>query len=132
MLLGLGALVWTVTKSLWVKTDPPVGIRLTKDEYPKLFDLIEEVRSKIKGPTIHEVVLDSKMNAAVMQRPMFGFFGWNKNYLLLGLPLMQAVSEDQFRSILGHEMGHLADKHGGPYAWVYSINNVWHNLLAEH
>ncbi len=129
MVLGLGALIWTVLKSFWVKFDPPAGIRLTKDAYPKLFELIEEVRSKIRGPKIHEVVLDSQMNAAVYQIPRFGFFGWNKNYLLLGLPLMQGSSEDQFRSIIGHEMGHLAEKHGGPYAWVYSTHMVWNNLL---
>lgn len=129
LIIGFGALVWTVIKSLWVKTEPPVGIRLERNAYPELFALIDEVRTKIKGPTIHEVVLDSKMNAAVYQIARLGFFGWNKNYLLLGLPLMQAVSPEQFRSIIGHEMGHLAEKHVGAYAWVYSAHMVWNNLL---
>ncbi len=131
VVLGLGALIWTVVKSMWVKFDPPQGIRLTKESFPKLFDLIEEVRSKINGPTIHEVVLDQQMNAAVYQIPRLGYMGWNKNYLLLGLPLMHAVSDEQFRSIIGHEMGHLAEKHGGPYAWVYSTHQVWNNLMTN-
>lgn len=131
VILGLGALIWTVAKSMWVKFEPPEGIRLTKESYPKLFDLIEEVRAKINGPVIHEVVLDQQMNAAVYQIPRLGYMGWNKNYLLLGLPLMHAVSNDQFRSIIGHEMGHLAEKHGGPYAWVYSTHQVWNNLMTN-
>lgn len=125
------ALAWVVLRSLWVKLSPPEGIELTRDEAPRLFDLIEELTGALDAPRIHHVLILDFFNAAVVQVPRFGFFGGYRNYLLLGLPDMQASSPAQFRATLAHELGHLSGNHGRFTGWIYRLREAWGQLLAR-
>lgn len=120
---------WLVARSFWITMPPVEGIRLHKRDFPELFKMIEDTRVKIKAPKIHEVVLTEDLNAAVVQLPRLGLLGWNKNYLIIGVSLMQAFSEEEFRGVLAHEMGHLAKSHSADLAWIYGIERVWVRLM---
>jgi hypothetical protein len=50
------------------------------------------MRRQMKGPRFHRVLVVDEVNAAVVQRPAFGLVGWPRNHLLLGLPLLEALS----------------------------------------
>ncbi|HEX8127779.1 MAG TPA: M48 family metalloprotease [Pyrinomonadaceae bacterium] len=125
------ALAWVVIRSLWVKQPPPEGFELTRAEAPRLFDLIEEVTRALDAPRIHHVLVLDFFNAAVVQVPRFGFFGGYRNYLLLGLPDMQAASPAQFRATLAHELGHLSGNHGRFSGWIYRLRQTWGQLLMR-
>lgn len=56
-----------------------------------------------------------------MQHARLGVLGWHVNYLILGLPLMQAVSPEQFRAIVAHELGHLSRNHSRFAGWIYRV-----------
>lgn len=127
----LVALTAVVIRSLWVKQTPPKGFELTRADAPRLFDLIEELTNALGAPRIHHVQMLDFFNAAVVQVPRFGFFGGYKNYLLLGLPDMQACSPAQFRATLAHELGHLSGKHGRFASWIYRIRLTWGQLLQR-
>lgn len=122
-------LTFVVLRAMWVKLDPPQGRPLTKARYPKLFQVIEDVRTKAKAPRLSRVLLTDDFNAAVAQRPRFGVFGGTKNYLILGLPLMQALSPTEFKAVLAHEFGHLSGAHGQFGAWIYRLREGWTRLL---
>ncbi|HYG10898.1 MAG TPA: M48 family metalloprotease [Pyrinomonadaceae bacterium] len=124
-------LAWVVFRSLWVKQSSPEGVELTRAEAPRLFDLIEELTGALDAPRIHHVLVLDFFNAAVVQVPRFGFFGGYKNYLLLGLPDMQAASPAQFRATLAHELGHLSGNHGRFTGWVYRLRQTWGQLLTR-
>jgi Zn-dependent protease with chaperone function len=106
------ALVGLVLRSLWITIPEPDGSRLTREQAPALFDLVTEVRKTLDGPTIHEVMISDEYNAGIVQIPQFGMFGWQHNYLVVGLPLLRALNRAEFRSVLAHEVGHLSGKHG--------------------
>jgi len=125
------ALAWVVVRSLWVKQSPPEGFELTRAEAPRLFDLIEELTVALDAPRIHHVLVLDFFNAAVVQVPRFGFFGGYRNYLLLGLPDMQAATPAQFRATLAHELGHLSGNHGRFTGWVYRLRQTWVQLLTR-
>jgi Zn-dependent protease with chaperone function len=127
----LFVLAWVVIRSLWVKRTPPTGFELTRAEAPRLFELIEEVTRALDAPRIHHVQVLDFFNAAVVQVPRFGFFGGYKNYLLLGLPDMQAATPAQFRATLAHELGHLSGKHGRFTGWIYRLRQTWVQLLTR-
>lgn len=74
-------------------------------------------------------MIDGEFNAAVAQIPRLGVFGWQRNYLIVGLPYLQAVSADQFRAVLAHEFGHLSGAHGRAGAWAYRLRTTWGQLL---
>jgi hypothetical protein len=42
----------------------------------------------LKTASIHEVLVTPEFNASIAQVPRLGVFGWHRNYLRIGLPLM--------------------------------------------
>ncbi len=128
--IAILALTYFVIRSLWVKLTPPEGIRLLPHQAPALFQQLDLLRRQLKAPNIHTVLLNNEFNAAIVQHPRLGIFGWQKNYLILGLPLMQALSVPQFTAALAHEYGHLSGAHGHFGAWIYRIRKTWWQLVT--
>ncbi|MEC5387720.1 M48 family metalloprotease [Uliginosibacterium sp. H3] len=126
-----GALSVLVVRALWVRFDRPQGLRLSAEQAPKLFELVEKVRQKCGGPKLHEVLLVDELNAAICQTPRLGLFGWYRNSLIIGLPMMQALSVSQFSAVLAHEFGHLVGAHGKMGAWVYRLRATWARILQS-
>jgi len=125
------ALVGLVLRSLWITIPEPDGARLTQKQAPALFDLISEVREALDGPKIHHVLISDEYNASIVQIPQFGMFGWLRNYLVIGLPLLRALSPAEFRSVLAHEVGHLSGKHGRFTGWIYRLRRSWIEILTR-
>jgi Zn-dependent protease with chaperone function len=131
LLIPLGVLIYAVIRALWVTVSPPTGLVLTAADAPLLFDFLGALRRKTRGPHIHHVLVTEDMNAAIMQIPRLGLFGWQTNYLLLGLPILQALSPDQMKAVIAHEFGHLAGAHGKFSAWIYRIRKTWAQLAQQ-
>ncbi|HSD38461.1 MAG TPA: M48 family metallopeptidase [Rhodocyclaceae bacterium] len=126
-----GALSFLVARALWVRFDRPQGLKLKPEQAPKLFELVEKVRQKCGGPKLHEVLLVDDINAAICQTPRLGLFGWYRNSLIIGLPMMQVLSVPQFSAVLAHEFGHLVGAHGKIGAWVYRLRATWGRILES-
>lgn len=120
-----------VLRSLWVSIPPPLGIELRRQQVPRLFELIDKLTKALKAPRFHRVLLNSEFNAGAVQVPRLGLFGWQQNYLLLGLPLMQALSPQQFRAVLAHELGHLSGNHSQFAGWIYRVRKTWGQILER-
>ena len=128
--LPLLALIGVILRSFWLKVQPVQGIELNRKSYPDIYALVENIRHAIKAPRVHTILVVPDLNAAVTQRPRLGLLGWQKNYLLVGMPLAQSLSYDQFESVLAHELGHLAGGHAAGTAWIYNVRTVWSQLLV--
>lgn len=125
LLLAAAGLLWTSLRALWCRLDAPEGIVLTAAEAPALFQALERIRKKIKGPPIHHVRLDGEFNASISQHPRYGLFGGAVNHLSIGLPLLLAVDKPRFLAVLAHEYGHLRGDHGRFAAWIYRTRLSW-------
>jgi len=121
-------LIWVVLRSLWVRIEAPQGLNLKRKDYPELFAMLEGLRRATRAPRLHTVLVIAELNAAVVQVPRLGMFGWQKNFLLLGLPLMQLLSVEEFKAVLAHEFGHLSGAHGRFGAWIYRVRAAWERL----
>ncbi|MEM9544043.1 MAG: M48 family metalloprotease [Cyanobacteria bacterium P01_E01_bin.42] len=128
VLIGVIAIV---ARSLWVTMAPPNGIYLTRRRFPNLFGHLDKLTKKLKAPRCHHVILTGDFNAAVMQVSRLGIFGWQQNYLIIGLPLMQALSPSRFRAVLAHEFGHLSGNHGRFGGWIYHQRQTWMGMLER-
>ena len=128
VLFPIVVLIGLVLRSLWVRLDAPRGLALASRDHPTLFAAIDEVRRSAKAPKADVVLLTNELNAAIVQVPRLGLFGWQKNFLILGLPLMQIMSLDEFKAVLAHEFGHLSGAHGAFGAWIYRIRAGWARL----
>jgi Zn-dependent protease with chaperone function len=122
-------LLLTILSSLWVRVPQPEGIDVTPSDTPELFKEISDIAGRINAPCPRHVLINGEFNAAVVQLPAFGLLGGVRNYLLLGLPVMETLSPDEFRSVLAHEIGHLSKSHGRLGLWLYKKRAVWEQLL---
>jgi Zn-dependent protease with chaperone function len=128
LLIPLG-IVGVVLRSLWIQLPEPDGQKITAAEAPRLFELINEIKNAVKGPKFSRVLVSDEFNAGVHRVSKFGAFGWSSEYLVLGLPLMHAVSSMEFKAILAHEFGHLSSRHGYFGSWIYRVRKTWLQIM---
>lgn len=138
VLLLLAIPLWYLVKSgvqaLFVRLPAPQGREITRTEAPALFEWLDRMRTQMKGPRFHHVLIVDDVNAAISQRPAFGLVGWPRNYLLLGLPLLESMPPEEALAVVGHEYGHLAGSHGHFSAFIYRLRHTWGTVQAysEH
>jgi Zn-dependent protease with chaperone function len=128
--LGVAVFTWALLRATWVTLERPEGVEIRAGDAPVLFAEIERLRRLGRIPRIHRVLLDAQLNAGVAQTPRLGVFGWPHNDLVLGYPLLAALSPDEFRAVLAHELGHLSGRHGRTGAWAYRARATWSRFLA--
>jgi len=127
----LGATLLVTGRVLWVRFPAPGGVRLRAGDGPGLVALVHMLTARLRTPRLHRILITTVGNVGVVQRPRLGPFGWYRNYLLLGLPLMQTLSPEEFRAALVHELGHLSRQHGRFGSWIYRIRVMWLRLGAQ-
>ena len=125
----LGFLVYSIGRALWVKLDPPVGYALKIARVPALQQEIQALQQALRTPRIHEIILTDEFNAGIAQTPRLGIFGWDKNTLILGLPLLLALSPLQARAVLAHEFGHISGNHSRFNGWIYRVRMSWYRVM---
>lgn len=127
--LGFVALIWAIARALWVRLDPPTGYVLDRARFPALHAVIDDVRARLRSVPIHDVLLTDAFNASVTQTPRLGVFGWHRNTLMLGLPLLMALTPEQARSVVAHEFGHLSANHSRLGGWIYRVRTSWYRVM---
>lgn len=118
-------LVAMLIRILFVRVDAPKGYVLDPQRNSELFKYIGALRKQLKLPKVHQVIVDSEFNAAMVQHPRFGMMFWQKNTLVLGLPLLLSLSKEQAGAVIAHEFGHLAGNHSRLNGWVYRTRETW-------
>lgn len=120
---------YSVLRALWVRIEPPDGYRLAPGEAPELQAEVERIRRAAGAPPLAGIVIDTELNAAAASVPrLLGLLG-HRHFLVLGLPLMQALSHEQLAAVIAHEFGHLGGGHGRFGAWIYRVRLSWFRLL---
>ena len=133
-ILGLtvaGGLLGASVRALWFRIEPPAGIRLQPHDAPALFEALERIRRKVKGPALHEVRLDAEFNASIAQIPRWGLLDGTRNTLTIGLPLLMALDRQRVLAVLAHEYAHLRRDHGRFSAWIYRTRAAWSRLYES-
>jgi Zn-dependent protease with chaperone function len=133
MVLGAGAVATliAIVRALWVRLGAPHGRPITAEEAPQLFALIDDVASRIEGPPLATVTINGEFDAGIRQIPRWSVFGGYGNHLEIGLPLMAALSVEEFTAVLAHEMGHVGGRHDRFSAWVYRQRMTWAALQRK-
>jgi len=125
LILLLPAFGLLILRSLWVRIKAPIGYRVRQAQCPRLFQEVAHLSSRLQTPRIHRILIVNDFNAAISQVPRLGIFGWQRNYLMLGLPLLLELSTEQARAVLAHELGHLSGNHSRFGGWIYRVRLSW-------
>jgi Zn-dependent protease with chaperone function len=129
LIFVLGYLVYAIGRALWVKIEPPQGYALKLRSHPELAAVLHELGQQLGSPKIHRVILTDEFNAGISQTPRLGVFGWHRNTLILGLQLLLAMSPEQAKAVLAHELGHLSGNHSRFAAWIYRVRQTWYRVM---
>jgi heat shock protein HtpX len=81
------------------------GPRLTPDDQPRLLEEIRTVADATGSAMPREVYLAPDVNAGVAHIGGFAGIG-ARPIMIVGLPLMAALTRSEFRGVIGHEFGH--------------------------
>lgn len=102
--------LWLVLKARRVRRALPEGSEITARDVPELFGMIGDLGRALRSPRFHRALVTDEFNAAVVQAPRLGLFGQYRDYLLIGLPLANALNVEQFKAVLAHEFSHLSEE----------------------
>lgn len=127
----LGAFGVFLLSALWVRLLEPRGRVVSRAGSPALFAVLDEIRQTLDAPLPDVVLIDGELNAHVAEIPTYGIFGFPKRYLVIGLPLFEALPCDECRAILSHELAHLSRRHARRLKWVVRLSVSWQNLATS-
>jgi len=130
-IIAFGGIFLAVARGLWVKLESPKGQPVTREQAPRLFALLDELRTALDCRPFHKVFIVGDMNAGVVQIPRLGIFGWHQNYLVIGLPLMQSLAPEELKAVLAHEFAHSSRGHGQFGNWLYRVRRTWAQIFEQ-
>ncbi len=106
--VGLLVALWQVIRA---KPEPMKGLHLSPQQAPELWHQVRELAGVAQTRMPDEIILVPVVNAAVSEdTKLLGLIGGRRR-LYLGVPLLQAMSVAQLRSVLAHELGHYSGRH---------------------
>jgi Zn-dependent protease with chaperone function len=105
------ALVIALVRVIRAKPTPMPGLPLSESEAPELWRTVRELAEVANTRVPDEILLIPMVNAAVTEDArMLGLVGGRRR-LYVGVPLLQALTVAQLRSVLAHELGHYSRNH---------------------
>ncbi|MBV1852083.1 M48 family metallopeptidase [Catellatospora tritici] len=107
----IGGVGWALWQAIKADTEPMPGVTLTPEQAPQLWAEVRRLADGVGTRAPDEIRIVPEVNAAVQeQAKLLGLIAGHR-YLYLGLPLLQAMSVDQLRAVLAHELGHYSGAH---------------------
>ncbi len=124
ILVPLGGLCLVIAWQL----RPRFGARpdvVARSQAPHLYQLADDIAHSLHARPVNGVVVDESFNAS------FGWSGWNKTVLTIGLPLLSVLDEQERVALISHELAHSVNGDVGrgifvgtavhSLAWWYSM-----------
>jgi len=135
-LLGLGValIVYGVAQAglfLLVDSARPDGRVLRPGEAAPLVGVLDGLRNALHCRPFGQVRVSMDFNAGVRETPRLGVFGWPRTTLEVGLPLLVALTPEEFRAVLAHEFAHLSARHGRGGHRIYRLHRTWDTLIEK-
>ncbi|WP_406312854.1 M48 family metallopeptidase [Streptosporangium sp. NBC_01639] len=117
--LAAGALV----RALWMvsrrKNGEQPGVAVSREQEPELWRTVEELAQRVQTSPPDEIRLVAEVNAAVSEDTRLLGLRATGRRMYIGLPLLQILTVDEMRAVLGHELGHYSGAHTRLGAPVY-------------
>ncbi len=99
-----GITIFFLLKSFFVPIPKPSGIELSREDVPGLFADLDVITNALQLPSFKTVLLGYSLDAAIYQSSKMNFYGRRHSCLTIGLPLLQALSREEFRAVISHEI----------------------------
>ncbi|MCG5212027.1 M48 family metallopeptidase [Streptosporangium sp. KLBMP 9127] len=112
-----------LVRALWMvsrrKAGEQPGVAVSREQEPHLWRTIEELAQHVRTAPPDEIRLVAEVNAAVAEDTRFLGLRATRRRMYIGLPLLETLTVDEMRAVLGHELGHYSGAHTRLGAPVY-------------
>lgn len=125
-------LLWEMLKAFRFKTSLPKSFKpIMEQDYPALFNLINEVTATLNLSPICKVYICPDATTAIFIQPQLRniLFEPQRN-LVVGLGFLTQMDDDEIRAILYHEFGHYAQEAMKNTISVYTISQFSRSFLS--
>lgn len=95
------------------------GVPVGREHEPVLWQTVEDLAQRVRTAPPDEIRLVAEVNAAVSEDTRLLGLRATRRRMFIGLPLLQTLTVDEMRSVLGHELGHYSGAHTRLGAPVY-------------
>ncbi len=125
-------LLWEMIKASRFKASLPKKYKpITKEEYPSLFGIINEVTTTLNLSPIRKVYVCPDATAAVFIQPqLFNIIFEPKRNLVIGMAFLTQMDDNEIRAVLYHEFGHYAQKEMKNTVSVYAIGQFSRSFVS--
>jgi Zn-dependent protease with chaperone function len=111
LVFAVGAALVGLWKAMRARPAPMPGLILDEAGHPWLWALVRQLADQVGTRAPDEIRLVPQVNAAVSEdSKALGLIPGTRR-LYLGMPLLLALTVDQLRSVLAHELGHYSGAH---------------------
>jgi Zn-dependent protease with chaperone function len=125
-LVGGGA--WVTVRALWVSVPEPEGLKINRAKVPALVQEIDALRLQLGVKPLSQIILTDNLNAAMVQTPRLGIFGWHKTTLVLGIQLLMTLTPEEARGVIAHELAHYSHSHAAFAGRIYRARIAWQKI----
>lgn len=128
MLLALGGVVSYVLATM--RFSPPSGLRLKQQNFPRLFEMLEELRQEYGEVRIDRVVLRDRFDVRIVKTPRNGFPFSAIHTLVIGLPVLLTMSPLDVHVLVARRVGQLAGQGSRINSWLFFLRDMWAQYLG--
>ena len=121
IILG-GAFSWAIYR---LKFSEPTGLDVTKEKFPHLCKLLDELLEDFGKPKIDKIIIRDKYEIRIVKTPRSGMPFFNTRTLIIGLPVLLTMSPLYFRALLARRIGQLSTQHTPVSTRLYFLNDIW-------
>ena len=131
LIILAGGFSWAIYK---LKFSLPTGLEITKEKFPHLLKLIEELQAEFNQPKIDRIILRDKYEICVLKTPRSQMPFLNTRTLIIGLPVLLTMSPLYFRALLARRIGQLSTQHTPVTTRLYFLSDIWaqFNVSCKH
>jgi hypothetical protein len=108
----------------------PDGASLSRAIAPGLHGQLELMRRRLDAPRVDEIVLDHGFDIRVEFGARSVLSPRARRRMIIGLPLMHALSTGEFRALMARALAVTSRRHGRVTIWLVALNAHWQRLLA--
>lgn len=102
----------------------PSGMLIGREAAPSLFQLVAH-QARHYGTRVDRIVLSDKFDIDIVKTPRCALPVWSSNTLVIGLPLIQCLSEPRFQCALARRLGQFSKRHNWLENWLYQLRTIW-------